>query len=95
MVGKLRQLAHQNFVTSPAELRRFARARGFVPTANEVKEALKTNVALQVLKPKAKFASVSAAERPGARIQADLAYFLPTPQNPNPKHKYALVATDV
>ena len=95
MVQRLKQLALEHFATSPAELKRYARGQGIPHTGKDVVEALKTNAALQVFAPKARFASVSAAERPGSRIQADLAEFPATKENPNPKHKYALVATDV
>ena len=95
VVAQLRRLAHEQFATSPAELKRFAKARGLAFTGKDVTEALKTNVAHQILAPKQKFASVSAAERPGGRIQADLAEFPVTKNNPNPRYESALVATDV
>ena len=95
VIDRLRRLARDTNVTSAAELRRFARERSIKHTAKELQEALRTNVAAQVLAPKAKFVSQSAAEQAGSRIQADLAEFPATSQNKNPKFKYALMATDV
>ena len=94
VVARLRRLALEQFVRSPAELSRYARARDIKHTQKDAKEALKTNVASQVLAPKARFAGASAAERPGSRIQADLAEFPVTKKDPA-STPYALVATDV
>ena len=80
VIDRLRRLARDANVTSSAELRRFAKARDIKHTA-ELQEALKTNVAAQVLAPKAKFVSQSAAEQAGSRIQADLAKFPATSRN--------------
>jgi len=65
VIDRLRRLARDTNVTSAAELRRFAKARDIKHTAKELQEALKTNVAAQVLAPRAKFVSQSAAEQTG------------------------------
>jgi hypothetical protein len=93
-VEHLRRLAREHFATSASDLKRIARGHGVPHRAEHVAEALRENVATQILHPKPRFAGKSAAEQKGSRIQMDLAEFPVTPNDPN-SDPYALVATDV
>ena len=94
VVARLRALARENFASSAGDLRRIARGQGVRHSAAELKEALRANPATQVLAPKPRFAGKAAAEKPGSRIQLDLAEFPKTSQDPDSR-PYALVGTDV
>jgi len=94
VVARLRTLARENFASSAGDLRRIARGQGVKHSAVELKEALKANPATQVLAPKPRFVGKAAAERPGARVQLDLAEFPQTEHDPH-STPYALVGTDV
>ena len=94
VVAHLRELARENFATSASDLHRIALRHGVAHQAAQVAEALKTNVAAQVLAPKPRFLGKAAAEAPGARVQLDLAEFPATANDPE-STPFALVATDV
>ena len=94
VVERLRQLSREHFATSARDLRRIALGYGVDHSVKDAQEALKGNVATQVLAPKARFTGKAAAEGPGARVQMDVAEFPKTPNNPG-STPYALVATDV
>ena len=94
VIARLRQLSRDHFATSARDLRRIALGYGVEHKVADVQEALRPNVATQVLAPKARFAGKAAAEGPGARVQMDAAEFPRTKQDPR-STPYALVATDV
>ncbi len=94
VVARLRELARENFAASAAELRRVALRHGVARKAAQVSEALKTNVASQVLAQKPRFLGKAAADAPGSRVQLDLAEFSATANDPD-STPFALVATDV
>ena len=94
VVTRLRTLARENFATSASDLHRIALRHWVAHKAAQVAEALKTNVAAQVLAPKPRFLGKAAAEAPGARVQLDLAEFPATANDPE-STPFALVATDV
>ena len=94
VVERLRTMAREHFATSAGDLRRIARGQGVRHSATELKDALKSNPATQVLAPKPAFRGKSAAEGQGARIQLDLAEFPQTEHDPH-STPYALVGTDV
>ena len=72
VIGRLREIADEYHVRSDQKLRGVARRLGLAPTAAQLKEALSTNVAKQLLAPAVPQAQgKSAAEGLGSRYQLD------------------------
>ena len=69
---RLKDLANELDIRSPDKLRRAAVQRGMKVTLAECGEALKQDVAKQVLAPAQRAVGQSASEGVGRRFQADL-----------------------
>ena len=94
-LNALKALAEEYSIRSPQKLLQLSRKIGAEWTLKECTEALKTNVASQTLAPAPK-GGVSASERPGSRLQADLMDFSQNSHGgQNQGHRYALQVSDV
>ena len=74
-IEALKELAGEYAVRSPQKLLQLARKIGAKYTFREAQQALSTNVPAQTLGPPPRSLGHSQAERPGSRLQADLADF--------------------
>ena len=92
---RLRKVAKEYQIRSEPKLRALAIRLGYPTPPKEIKEALATNVAKQLLAPAVPQAQgKSASEGIGSRYQADLIDFAIN-GNHRTGHKYGLVVTDV
>ncbi len=94
-VAELKRLADQYVVTSEAKLHKLAQRFDVQHTTADLKEALNRNVGKQILAPLPRERGVSAAEAPGARLQADLADFRNRALDKPGAHHYFLLLSDV
>ena len=94
-MDRLRALSHKHVVTSEAKLHQLAQRFKIAHKPSDIKSALEANVGKQILAPQPRYQGVSAAEKPGSRIQIDLADMHNGALDKVGAHHYALVATDV
>ena len=94
-MDRLRALSHKHVVTSEAKLHQLAQRFKIAHKPSDIKSALGANVGKQILAPQPRYQGVSAAEKPGSRIQIDLADMHNGALDKVGAHHFALVATDV
>ena len=94
MGERLRALSEQFSANSENRLRQVARQHGLKPSKEELKAALAPRAhANELFAPPPRSLGKSAAERPGARLQADLIDF--SKNGTDPTHHYGLLVSDV
>ena len=92
----LKDLAKQLYIRDPRKLFVAAKSRGLEVTTKSATEALKTNIAKQVLSMKPRALGKTAATGPEKTFQADLIDFaLNTDAKKASGHKFVLVVEDV
>ena len=94
MDERLRELSEEFSANSESRLRQVARQHSLKPSKAELKAALAPRAhANELFAPPPRSLGKSAAERPGARLQADLIDF--SKNGTDPTHKYGLLVSDV
>ena len=95
VVARLKAPSEKHVVTSEAKLHQLAQRFAIAHKPADLRAALEANVGKQILAPQPRYQGVSAAEKPGSRIQIDLADMHNGALDKVGAHHYALVATDV